>query len=197
MLGVANFNLRTAQNPNGERPCTRVQLFGEYLHALEDTFGHRNASNEPIGVKLGLGHGLDGHEPDRTFDSFFWPVRERRTLEAEREVFRQIKANFGTEARDREGFPIRFEDLEAALREFNEKHEDEDVNKGAFTEKKKVLNNTLQRYGFAPIPDYNVFNACQRRQENLRDALRTMGDFTGVILQTPRQCPTVRGQKTE
>ena len=104
LLGVANFNLRTAQNPNGERPCTRVQLFGEYLHALEDTFGHRNASNEPIGVKLGLGHGLDGHEPDRTFDSFFWPVRERRTLEAEREVFRQIKANFGTEARDGRGF---------------------------------------------------------------------------------------------
>ena len=83
------------------------------------------------------------------------------------------------------------------MREFNAKREDEEVDKGAFTAKRKVLNDTLQRYGFAPIPDYDVFSACQRRQENLRDALGTMGDFSGVILQTPRHCPTVRGQKAE
>ena len=54
------------QAPN---PCARDQLFGEYLHAFEDTFSHRKRDNTPYNATnwlgAGTGHGLeDGSEPD-------------------------------------------------------------------------------------------------------------------------------------
>ena len=59
-----------------------------------------------------------------------------------------------------------------------------------------VLNITLQSFGFSRIPAYDVFAACWRCQDNLRNALRTMEDFIGLTAQTPMQCLTVREQKT-
>ncbi|MFY9476246.1 MAG: hypothetical protein WAQ08_01010 [Aquabacterium sp.] len=81
--------------------CTSLQFFGEYLHAFEDTFGHRNKTNEPIDINLGLGHLAYGHEADKTYNEnnvillnpvYFmgngdWTVRESRTLRMEEEVF--------------------------------------------------------------------------------------------------------------
>ncbi len=65
--------------PRAALDDTRYQLYGEYLHAFEDTFAHRDANNvayrtfsgfqnTPAG---GVGHGLAGHRPDRTFNQHY------------------------------------------------------------------------------------------------------------------------------
>ena len=54
-----------------------LQFMGEYLHAYEDTFAHRDSDNKPydatihlpLGMgELGLGHATGGHNPDETFN---------------------------------------------------------------------------------------------------------------------------------
>lgn len=45
-----------------------MQFFGEYLHAYEDTFAHRNNENIPYGVNGGFGHALGGTNPDHTYN---------------------------------------------------------------------------------------------------------------------------------
>lgn len=40
-------NLQSSVN-NAPTPCAKRQFFGEYLHAFEDTFGHRNPYDKPI-----------------------------------------------------------------------------------------------------------------------------------------------------
>lgn len=198
LLGAANYDRRTAQNQGGMHPCSRVQLFGEYLHALQDTFGHRNENNVPIGANAFLGHGLDGQEPDMTYNSTVWRFREDRTLEMEREVFNRISANFGESGRATPR--VAFAELEATLRTFNHASESEEMGGAAFDEKRRILNAALQAAGLGPIPDYNVLSACQRRQENLRHAtaeLQRYATLDRLILETPRECPTVRGQRTQ
>ena len=60
----------------------RYQLYGEYLHAFEDTFAHRDAYNMPYGIESNIyntpvavtGHGgpgvpdMFGHAPDHTYN---------------------------------------------------------------------------------------------------------------------------------
>ncbi|NPU95293.1 MAG: RHS repeat protein [Gammaproteobacteria bacterium] len=55
---------------------TRYQLYGEYLHAFEDTFAHRDTNNNPYDVwnltendPAGIaGHGGAGHSPDHSYN---------------------------------------------------------------------------------------------------------------------------------
>ncbi|MEZ5739579.1 MAG: hypothetical protein R3E68_09060 [Burkholderiaceae bacterium] len=55
-------------------PCAQAHLLGEYVHAFQDTFSHRNADNEPyspfwhVPFRLGMGHAMDMHDPDWTFN---------------------------------------------------------------------------------------------------------------------------------
>lgn len=80
--------------------CAKLQFFGEYLHAFEDTFAHRDQDNEPINVNMGLGHFGYWTNPDYTYDRWgihpIWPLvhydtNASRTLEMEKEVFTQMK----------------------------------------------------------------------------------------------------------
>ncbi len=65
--------------PRAALDDTRYQLYGEYLHAFEDTFAHRDTNNMAYATMSGsantpaggIGHGLAGERPDRTFNQFY------------------------------------------------------------------------------------------------------------------------------
>jgi RHS repeat-associated protein len=63
LLAASNF---AKTDPNAT--CnSSAQLFGEYLHAFEDTFAHRNQENAPyppMAIELGFGHFIGGKNPD-------------------------------------------------------------------------------------------------------------------------------------
>jgi RHS repeat-associated protein len=213
LLNAANFGVGV---PGQElKACARIQLFGEYLHTLEDTFGHRDPVNAPIGVNFGLGHALYGKEPDKTFNNVVttsenmdavgaWSLRESRTLEMERTVFEKIQSNFGKSAVNKDGFPIRFEDIESSLKAFNRVQEDEDSGKGEFVKKKAILSALLSANGLGPRPDYDVQTACELRKFNLASLKDNVGllpgetlydgsvKMTGVILSVPKVCASQR-----
>ncbi|HET7314192.1 DUF6765 family protein [Salinisphaera sp.] len=92
-------------------PHAKAQLYGEYLHALEDSFAHRDNADKPYsrkqipGMDEGyIGHGLDGHNPDKTYNhrselpttNIFrqWNNNEARTLAAEHAVFYKLRSDF-------------------------------------------------------------------------------------------------------
>lgn len=193
LLEAANWLLPTGSDqPLSQTACARTQLFGEYLHALEDTFGHRNQYNVPIGVNGGAGHGLYGVEPDKTYDDKDWRFRESRTLKMEREVFDKIQSQFGSSATPKIGLPIVFGDIERVLREFNRTKESEETAGVLFRESKKLelLNNALKSYGYGSIPEYDVRLACETREVNLQGVgTHFQGQFgDSVILETPKVC---------
>ncbi|HRH29930.1 MAG TPA: RHS repeat-associated core domain-containing protein, partial [Aquabacterium sp.] len=82
--------LEGASNAPGISRCAQLQFFGEYLHAFEDSYGHRDQNNVPITINAGLGHAFYGHEPDKTYNGSYlgayvaaigdWDTREQRTL---------------------------------------------------------------------------------------------------------------------
>jgi RHS repeat-associated protein len=185
LLAASNYGRDGTAKPL--MACTRLQLFGEYLHALEDTFGHRDRINAPIDVNAGLGHGLYGKETDKTYNGVVkasfalaaigdWNLRESRTLEMERTVFSKIQSNFKTEAKYRD-VPIKFADIEARLKAFNAIKEDESVNGGLFPQKKSLLRGLLLDYGLGDLPDYDPKLACELRKGNLSP----LKDFLGRL----------------
>ena len=192
-------------------PCARFQFLGEYLHAFMDTFSHRNSVNRPydpiVGTggpfaegaqSIGLGHGLDGHDPDYTFNhvrlialpgsnglinlfSQDWSVNEARTLEMEREVFDILKG-YGDSAH-----AVSWDRIEPTLIRFNAIHESESTGVDpvvSFAGKLALLNNTLASLGYgvaqpggsqraidlAGADRYSLTNAAANRSANLRDA---------------------------
>lgn len=203
LLNAANKNLKTQDYPNGASRCTRAQLFGEYLHTYEDTFGHRDQVNKTIGVNGGAGHFQYGHEADKTYNDTVtgapllfplangvWNTRESRTLEMERAVFNKIQAQYGTQAKDKNGFPIQFGDIEASLKTFNNFQEDE-ATTPLFPQKLQLLDSILVNYGFAPIPRYKIVDACNNRRLYTQGLKAT--DYPGVILGTSNgPCPVNR-----
>ena len=79
------FETRTpVKDENGDpvplKRCARAQLYGEFVHAFQDSYSHRfegtldspkYSANEPIPLwnwRGGLGHALLGHEPDLTYN---------------------------------------------------------------------------------------------------------------------------------
>ena len=206
LLAAANANYKGA-------PCKTIkeQLFGEYLHALEDTFGHRDQLNAPIGVNDGLGHLAYDHEPDKTYNQTVtnaewyainakgdWWLRESHTLEMEKEVFAQIQKNFGVQGVSKKTKQaLTIDDIISTLERFNKIHETEESTNELFTGSAKlmVLNSFLTQHGFSEIPVYNVTKACEFRQDAIGDIAGNPPP--GVILGTPLSCPTTRGQNTE
>jgi len=74
-----------------------MQFFGEYLHAFEDTFAHRDADNDPYGTNGGVGHAVGGENPDYTFNHTAtglgagnWKNNEDRTLIAEQQIYAKL-----------------------------------------------------------------------------------------------------------
>jgi RHS repeat-associated protein len=200
LLGAANWLLQT--DPNQEltqSTCARMQLFGEYLHAFEDTFGHRNQFNAPIPVSGGLGHGLYGTEPDKTYNDKDWRFREDRTLKMQQAVFEKIQAQFGSSAIPKIGVSIAYGDIEKVLREFNAIREHEGSAGVLFlkSEKIQLLDNVLKSYGYNPIPKYDVKRACESRKANLAGIGSHFQGLFGdaVILETPSVCVDRRSER--
>ena len=153
-------NLQGASN-NAPTNCAKLQLFGEYLHAFEDTFAHRDRDNVPYGVNNGFGHGLsEGSHPDYTYDDapnvtgpLSWHVRADRTLEMEKEVFEKLKGLGGkNKVMDWD------KDVKQIVEEFNAIHEDEGDNQ-KFAEKFKKLNQTLEAWNYQALNNDNSVRA--------------------------------------
>jgi RHS repeat-associated protein len=217
LLNAANYGIGNPYVKEHDQ-CLRAQLFGEYLHALEDTFGHRDALNAPVDLNGGLGHLLYGTETDKTYDGYVntssWPLangdwgkRESRTLEMEKTVFKKLQENFGLAAKDQNGFPITFADFENEMKAFNATKEDEaikDSNNRTFLLKKQLLVNLLTKFGLGDLPTYNVKSACENRKaylNSLKDKNGLLPDnfyyagalkLPGTILGTTETCPATR-----
>lgn len=170
--------------------CGKLQLFGEFLHAFEDTFGHRDNLNKPIdalALGYGTGHGLPyGEHPDYTYNHdqlIPLPVtsvvhwnNEARTLSMEKAVYDWIKDKSGL-ASEKGG--ASWTQIEGVLRQFNATQESHNNNGVSFAEKLKILNDALAT--FVKRPDgskidlvttdaYNRIEAAKNRRVNLCDA---------------------------
>jgi RHS repeat-associated protein len=196
--------LSNAANNSNNQPCTKTQLFGEYLHAYEDTFGHRDQLDAPINVNGGAGHLVYGHEADKTYNELGvsvdnlayylapgdWSYRESRTLEMEKEVFSEIQKKFQVAAKDASGRPITFASIEWALQQFNHIHENEGENPN-FPQKLAKLRQLLILNGFGGnLPGYDIFTACKNRNGSLTGLKQS--NYPGTILETPATCRTTR-----
>jgi hypothetical protein len=152
---------------------TELQFFGEYLHAFEDTFGHRDSNNVPIDANDGYGHATYGHNPDFTYDHlaanpfsghFNWNNNEARTLQMEQEVFAKM-FQFATGKDVISAGKVTASELQQLLMEFNaiEENEENGYEKGdrkeaPSGEKIKLLQKTLDKWfgtGVINITDFN------------------------------------------
>ena len=144
-----------AQRAELSRPG-RLVLLGEYLHALADTYSHRDHLDVPIDAWFagcGLGHGLHGHQPDYTYDDtdpghggggadrLPWR-REERTLRMEAAVFTRLSGETIS------GRAVDWTRIEPYLREFNAVRENDST---GFTGKIQVLNRALAELGYVGV----------------------------------------------
>lgn len=122
-------------NSNATALETKSQLYGEYLHAFEDTFAHRNANNESLArfnLQGIIGHLTLGESPDHTYNQvsesrprdngmpgnasrFYltegWIYNELRTLQMENEVYKQLQRDFADEIAANGGTKASWRDL--------------------------------------------------------------------------------------
>jgi RHS repeat-associated protein len=172
---------------------TSIQLFGEYLHAFEDTFAHRNYSNDPYSptiLNLGFGHAAGGESPDYTYNHigsylgipFPWSVNEDRTLQMEKEVFSKMKF-FSNPGNPQEGSIIT---IMTTLEKFN-KFQANDGSEN-FAAKIAILNDALKYLGYKNIDmvyqskkhGYVLEDAASYRAQAL-NSLKP-GNYPGTIL---------------
>ncbi|MBA3351415.1 MAG: hypothetical protein H0U23_03150, partial [Blastocatellia bacterium] len=200
-------NLRSAST-RAPTPCARAQLFGEFLHAFEDTFSHRDQNNMPIGLNIGqvvpgvaAGHILYGTSPDRTFDhsSIFSPLalqrgvwfnNESRTLRMEQEVFAQLSSYSGRAfLHSTTGRPIENSETGLALT-YQDLFDDRLSTGGGWLVQWNRLQSTdeqiffleekIRVLGLGALPLYSVRDAAERRNRFLC-SLR-QADYPGTIL---------------
>lgn len=147
--------------------CAKAQMYGEYLHAFEDTFAHRTSTNTPIGVNSGLGHATSSHLPDYTYNTDFrstdpdtgvvsgpyWPNNEARTLEMEHEVFDRLSSTWA----DGKSTAKTWEEIEPlltgpngfnALNENSDNTHNFDSSRSDYTKKIDLLSNQLNAWGY-------------------------------------------------
>ena len=177
-----------------------AQLYGEYLHAFEDTFAHRNQDNDlytPETFGYGTGHAADGENPDYTYNHFsgipgigWWNTNEARTLEMETEVFAKLKG-FG----NAKGSQTSLSAITTILNDFNSFHASEHDNpegNGLLAEKIAILNKGLMAFGYKGIDmTYSAYNNSKSygysidiAAENRVNALTNLQptDYVGTIL---------------
>jgi RHS repeat-associated protein len=187
---------------NAPTQCGRFQFLGEYLHAFEDTFSHRDENNIPYDALTfgqGLGHGPDGHHPDYTYNHTTgdllgfgdWNVNESRTLEMEKEVF-AILQGYGDPGKAKD-----FSEILPTLVKFNAfkadeegSWSDEDGKVPSIYDKIAILNQALVDLGYTgydlrwwngapgtkdtrPANSYSEDEAKQHRENYLLNADRT------------------------
>ncbi len=174
-----------------------LQFMGEFLHAFEDTFSHRDQNNVPIPLNAGLGHAIYGEDPDYTYNhevpvydpstgirvnTINWNVNESRTLAMEAMVYKQISEflvnrNYYLSGAAQKSKIVPFEILLSVLKEFNATPEGGEV---PFTLKKAILDNFLLAQGLSRLDSYDNAAACANRKANLSGLKK--GDFAAAIL---------------
>ncbi|WP_158229168.1 DUF6765 family protein [Collimonas sp. PA-H2] len=180
--------LRAAENAPSK--CPSLQFFGEYLHAFQDTFSHRDSNDIPVDAvwhvplsdtQLGIGHGYLFTNPDMTYNHFGWNTNEARTLEMEKDVYTQMinmKGQLGLSTPEKS-----FDDLVPLLKQFNAVKADEstkgkeastDLEHPNFASKIDALQASLMLLGFDDInmrpkgeQGYDEVEAAKNRKKNL------------------------------
>ncbi|MFZ6692359.1 DUF6765 family protein [Undibacterium sp. SXout20W] len=151
-----------AASKNAPTGCGQLQFFGEYLHAFEDTFSHRNPDNIPfdavwtapiLGTQFGIGHGLYDSNPDYTWNvqmgcglagCYNWNNNAARTLEMESEVFEKLKA-YGDPGKAQD-----WKDVQKVAEAFNAIQERE-KDKTDFKDKFDKLNQALADWNYKAV----------------------------------------------
>lgn len=182
LLDASNF---AKTDPNAECHAS-AQLFGEYLHAFEDTFAHRDKDNAPYTATTfgyGIGHALAGENPDYTYNHValglgagYWGTNEDRTLEAEKEVFAKFAA-WGDPSKAKN-----FAAIEGILKSFNATAEHEkdgtttEERQRGYPQKIQILQTALDNLGYTSInitqsgaQSFKTQNAADKRNEYLHD----------------------------
>jgi hypothetical protein len=174
--------------------CAKAQLYGEFLHAFEDTFSHRDENNVPFWA--GGGHVFPelSTDPDKTYniENLFradYRFNELRTLEMENEVFAGFQRDFGRSANNvLTDFPIEWSDLagnelvsgNGVLQRFNREQDDK--------AKVEILQQALEQFGLPRMQSWeNTLEsvADQLRTRNLQTINRNDPIYAGVILPAP------------
>ncbi len=185
-------------------PCAKAQLYGEYLHAFQDTYAHRDKDNSPFGSLKG--HVLGGHNPDKTFNHTIgwsdvsfqvpptsignWQYNGARTLAMEEATFRALKADFGLQGHDKAGFPIEWEALQSTLAAFNANPValSREIKSSEAIAKAEVLQAKLADLGYGRMRIYNCDDGRDQRNTNLKSkngVPLSQSQMFGTILATP------------
>jgi RHS repeat-associated protein len=187
-------NLYDASN-RAPKSCAKTQLFGEFLHTLEDTFAHRDRLNEPIDVNVGIGHLGYGTSPDMTYNhvglSGYWGNNEQRTFSMEQEIFGRLISFSGKQLINSEtGLPIESSGKKVTYADiFGDGYWGSGSWVSGFNTittldgKISYLNEKLKDFGLGAIPGYDEAAAQQRRKLNLTGI--NQNDNPGTILATP------------
>jgi RHS repeat-associated protein len=219
ITGPSSPQLTNLLNASEKAPthCGQLQFFGEYLHAFQDTFSHRNPDNIPfdavwtapiLGTQFGIGHGLYDSNPDYTWNvqngcgiagCFNWNNNASRTLEMESEVFYKLKTTFGDSAK-----AMSWDEVKAVVDQFNN-IEEREKDGNNFKHKFDLLNKTLAAWGYQAVNDdkstraidlfgqdqYDKGKGEENRNKNLCDKDNTrlkQWDYAGTIL-PGTECP--------
>ena len=183
---------------NASAPCLKRQFYGEFLHAYEDTFGHRDWNNVPYDTD---GHGNDLTSPDKTYNHdvlyvYHWTVNEDRTLLMEQYVFNQIREDWHTVAKDTNGINISASRLESFLKEWNKIEEDGEL--APTSQKLRMLNEKLTEFGLPTIPPYIAEVGLGCRLKYLGDANLIGADGKATTdAKTKYPAPSWTPKKTE
>jgi len=169
-----------------------LQLFGEALHALQDTFAHRNKDDEsysptwrPLGMPthIGIGHGLAGHNPDLTYDHGDWKTNYERMMVMAETVYAQMVTFAGKIGST--GQAKSWSDIKSVVGEFASIPASE--GSGDMVAKIKVLSDWLNdstmkwaEYKNSAGNGYNKFDA-EKNRDNFLKNLKP-DDFPGVML---------------
>jgi RHS repeat-associated protein len=174
---------------NAINRCQQAQFYGEYLHAYEDTFAHRDPSNTSYSPEFG--HLGGRHSPDLTYNTPGWTVNARRTYEMEAAVFRSLRRDFGRSAVDIEtSRPIEFARLSETLIRFNADRTQtgEGDTFSPTSSKIEILNRSLFDLGLDQMRPYSALAGENCRNTYLRDRngnFLEQANFPGTILATP------------
>jgi RHS protein len=195
---MPNVGLNACPLPSDES----LQFMGEFMHAFEDTFSHRDTDNVPISIGLlGQEHLVYGENPDYTYNhqptnsTFnggpqvpigpYWGTNEARTYGMEVSIYEQIqsfltKQSFYLSGRANSANVISIKDpkLIEALKAFNATNET-GLN---IPNKLKLLNDYLStlKPKLGPIDPYDKALACQKRASNLSGLVQT--NYPAAIL---------------
>ena len=133
-LEIMKRNYKRATECNNKN--LSMQFFGEYLHAFEDTFAHRDQNNDPYGTNGGTGHATGLTNPDHTYDlpsgslinnNFIrkWMNNSNRTLISQKEIYNKL-AEYNQSTLKNTNKVIPWSQLEPLLKNFNQIRENLD-----------------------------------------------------------------------